>query len=563
MMVHPPLLYSGYTLSAVPFAFGIAALATRRVGAEWLFVVRRFALGGWFLLGIGILLGARWSYSELGWGGYWAWDAVENASLLPWLTATAFIHSSMIQEKRGMLKVWNVSLLLGTGILAVLGTFLVRSGVIDSIHAFGASTLGVPFLLLLGAMVIASVGLVVSRRDLLRSERKLDSVLSREAIFLAQNVVLVGLAFAVFWGTFFPLISEALSGTRHSLGPPWFDEYTVPLALVLVLLTGIGPLIAWRRATPSNLRRSFAIPVGIGVLALLVLATFGATAHLGAWLMFGLAAFVAGCVGQEFWRGTRARRAMTGEAIPLALVSLVRRNRRRYGGYLVHLGMAILFVGIAGSSSFKHVQDAALKPGQSVKTGDYTMTFVKPTATGTAEKISLGAVVRVTKNGKKVTTLTTTRGYYPSRDPSLGQLGRFFDGEATSEVGLQAGLRRDVWTAINPNLAPLQGAIDKGDKLFATALDRARASGNSQQIRALFAARDEAIVGLARRWVNHPWAADFRFIVSPLVTWIWLGGVVVIAGGLLALWPAPATARGRVRARYAARVGRELAERSA
>src|SRR4051794_37905832 len=275
MMPPPPLLYSGYTLSAIPFAFALGALATKRLGAEWLSFVRRFALAGWFFLGIGILLGARWSYSELGWGGYWAWDAVENASLLPWLTGTAFLHSAMIQEKRGMLKIWNVSLVLATGVLAVLGTFLVRSGVLDSIHAFGASTLGAPFLALVGVMLLASVVLVTLRRDGLRSEHRIDSLLSRESVFLLQNLILVGVAFAVFWGTFFPLISEALTGTRHALGPPWFDRYTVPLALVLVLLTGVGPLIAWRRATPSNLRRSFLVPAGVAVVALGVLAALG------------------------------------------------------------------------------------------------------------------------------------------------------------------------------------------------------------------------------------------------------------------------------------------------
>src|SRR3954467_13128503 len=257
MMIHPPMLYSGYTLFTVPFAFAVGALLARRVDAEWIRSTRRFALAAWFFLGIGILLGARWSYSELGWGGYWAWDPVENASLMPWLTGTAFLHSVMIQEKRGMLKVWNVSLVLATGTLAILGTFLVRSGILDSIHAFGASTLGVPFVALIGVMAAGSVALVVSRRDVLRSEHRLDSMLSREAMFLGNNLVLVGLAFVVFWGTFFPLISEAVTGDKQSLGPPWYDKYVVPLALVLVLLSGIGPVIAWRRATLANLRRNF------------------------------------------------------------------------------------------------------------------------------------------------------------------------------------------------------------------------------------------------------------------------------------------------------------------
>src|SRR5436309_836726 len=255
MMFHPPMLYSGYTLLTVPFAFAVGALITGRLSSEWIAVTRRFALGAWLCLGVGILLGARWSYTELGWGGYWAWDPVENASLMPWLTGTAFLHSAMIQEKRGMLKVWNVSLVLATGTLAILGTFLVRSGILDSIHAFGASTLGIPFLILIGLMVGGSVWLVASRRVGLRSEHRLDSLLSREAAFLLNNLVLVGLCFVIFWGTFFPLISEAVTGQKASVGPPWFDRYTVPLALVLVLLSGIGPVIAWRRATPRNVRR--------------------------------------------------------------------------------------------------------------------------------------------------------------------------------------------------------------------------------------------------------------------------------------------------------------------
>ena len=238
MMVHPPMLYSGYTLCIVPFAFAIGALIARRLEAEWLGAVRRFALAAWFFLGIGILLGARWSWSELGWGGYWAWDPVENAALMPWLTGTAFLHSLMVQQRRGMLKAWNVSLVLATGFLAILGTFLVRSGVLESIHAFGASTLGIPFLCFVALLAAGSIGLVVSRRDGLRSEHRLDSLVSREAVFVLNNLVLVALCFVIFWGTFFPLISEAVTGTRASVGPPWFDRYTVPLALVLVLLSG-------------------------------------------------------------------------------------------------------------------------------------------------------------------------------------------------------------------------------------------------------------------------------------------------------------------------------------
>jgi cytochrome c-type biogenesis protein CcmF len=278
MMIHPPMLYSGYTLLTIPFAFAIGALITGRLGSEWIHVVRRFALAAWLFLGIGVLLGARWSYTELGWGGYWAWDPVENAALMPWLCITAFIHSIMIQEKRGMLKVWNASLVLASGTLAILGTFLVRSGVLNSIHAFGASTLGIPFVVLLFVMIAASIGLITWRRGLLRTESRLDSLLSREAVFLFQNLVLVGMVFVVFWITFFPLISEAVTGTKVSVGPPAFRPFIVPLALILVLLSGIGPIIAWRRVTVANLRRSFVIPVLAALTTLVVLLAVGGVA---------------------------------------------------------------------------------------------------------------------------------------------------------------------------------------------------------------------------------------------------------------------------------------------
>src|ERR671911_304422 len=286
MMIHPPMLYSGYTLFAVPFAFAVGALVARRLNADWIRSTRPFTLGAWFFLGVGIVLGARWSYSELGWGGYWAWDPVENASLMPWLTGTAFLHSVMIQEKRGMLKTWNVSLVLATGVLAILGTFLVRSGILESIHAFGASTLGIPFLLLIVAMIAGSIGLVAARSAELRSEHRFDSLLSREVVFLLNNLVLVLLCLVIWWGTFFPLISEALTGRQRSFAAPAFEFFAVPLTLVLVLLSGIGPLIAWRRATAANLRRNFALPAGAAAAVVVALVAAGVTGSLGALLMF-------------------------------------------------------------------------------------------------------------------------------------------------------------------------------------------------------------------------------------------------------------------------------------
>jgi cytochrome c-type biogenesis protein CcmF len=555
MMIHPPMLYSGYTLFAVPFAFAVGALVARRLNAEWIRSTRPFTLAAWVFLGIGIVLGARWSYSELGWGGYWAWDPVENASLMPWLTGTAFLHSVMIQERRGMLKVWNVSLVLATGVLAILGTFLVRSGILESIHAFGASTLGIPFLILIVVMVVGSIALVVSRAADLRSEHRLDSLLSRESVFLLNNLVLVSLCLVIFWGTFFPLISEAITGTQRSFGPPMFDRYTVPLALMLVLLSGIGPVIAWRRATASNLRRNLLKPVLAGLAALVVVGALGAFDEPKALLMFGLAGFVLAAVSQELWRGVRARRAMAGEAVPLALVSLVRRNRRRYGGYLVHAGVAVLFVGVAASSSFQDEREVQLSPGQSTRVGAYEVTYVKPTAdlraapNGRLEKIDLGAQLKVTRDGEPVTTMTTVKSYFPSIAPIFGPISRFFEGEATSEIALKAGWRRDVWMAIAPDIDALRPRIEEGDEVFSGAK-------LTQEQRDAFLG--QALDGLARSYANDPPPATFRLLVSPMVTWIWVGALVAFLGGLIALWPPPGGATRRARSLYAARVGREV-----
>jgi cytochrome c-type biogenesis protein CcmF len=579
MMIHPPMLYSGYTLCTIPLAFGMGALLARRVDAEWIKVVRRFAFAAWFFLGIGILLGARWSYSELGWGGYWGWDAVENASLMPWLTGTAFLHSLMIQEKRGMLKVWNVSLVLATGTLAIMGTFLVRSGVLNSIHAFGGATLGVPFVVLIAVLIAASIYLVVTRREMLRSEHRIDSLVSRESAFLANNVVLVALCFVIFWGTYFPLISEALTGHEASVGPPWFDRYTVPLALILVLLSGIGPVIAWRRATLANARRNFVAPtlVALGTLAVLLLA--GIQEKPFAIAMFCCAGFVVGSIGQEFFRGMRARSAMAGEAAPVALVALVKRNRRRYGGYIVHIGIAVLFVGVAASSSFQHASELGLSPGQSTRVGAYTVRYVRPTASVTPDydspgtqggrelstvirsepgvtlgpdtartgaTLSLGAVLDVSKHGQHVTTLYPSEGFYASEEPTQGSVGHLIGGQPVSHVALNAGVTRDVWTAIAPNIETPQ-------------LKRIVTLGNKTLPYIHPGEGIVAIAAMASAYMQNPPQAQFHFIVSPLVMWIWIGGLIVGGGALIAIWPAPSTVRRRVRARSRARADHGLA----
>src|SRR5215213_1845996 len=348
MMIHPPMLYSGYVAFTVPFAFAIGALVTRRLDAEWIRATRRFALIAWAFLGFGLLLGARWSYTELGWGGYWAWDPVENAALMPWLLGTAFLHSIMVQEKRGMLKAWNASLIVGTFSLALLGTFLVRSGVLQSIHAFGDNTVGPYILGLIGVVLVGSTALIVSRLDDLRSPKRIDSLASRESVFLVNNLLLVGMTAVIFWGTFFPLISELFTGEKASLAAPWFDRYTTPLAILLVLFTGIGPLLAWRRVSWESAKRVFRVPLAVAAVVALGLVVFtDAAEQLWALALFTFAAFAMTGLAQEFWTGATARKQLSGEAGPQALVGLVSRNRRRYGGYIIHIGVVVLLIGVA------------------------------------------------------------------------------------------------------------------------------------------------------------------------------------------------------------------------
>lgn len=450
-----------------------------------------------------------------------------------------------------MLKVWNVSLVLATGTLAIMGTFLVRSGVLNSIHAFGGATLGVPFVVLIGVLIAGSIYLVVSRRELLRSEHRLDSLLSRESAFLANNLVLVALCFVIFWGTYFPLISEALTGTEASVGPPWFDRYTVPLALILVLLSGIGPVIAWRRATLANARRNFFAPVAFALVTLVALLLSGVTQSAFALAMFCCAAFVLGSVGQEFFRGTRARGAIAGEPAPVALIALVRRNRRRYGGYIVHIGIAVLFVGVAASSSFQHAVEDRLSPGGSARVGAYTVRYVRPTASitpkndsaHTGSTLNLGAVLDVSKHGRHVATLRPSEGFYDSGEPAQGTVGHLIGGQAVSHISMSAGLTRDVWTAIAPDISTptLQRIVTIGNKTLAP---------------------EDGLVAigvLAREYLRDPPAAQFHLIVSPLVMWIWIGGLIVFGGGLIAIWPAPSAVRRRVAMRARSRATRGLA----
>jgi cytochrome c-type biogenesis protein CcmF len=550
MMIHPPMLYSGYTLFAIPFAFAVGALIAGHVGSDWIRHTRRYALGAWLLLGIGIVLGSRWSYAELGWGGYWGWDAVENASLMPWIVGTAFIHSVMIQEKRGMLRTWNVSLILLTGILCILGTFIVRSGIISSIHAFGSSTVGWQFLTLLAVMTGGSIALVTWRRGMLRSEHRIDSLLSREAIFLAGNVVLVLLVLVILWGTFFPLVSDLLTGEQRPWASSTWGWWVGPLALALVGLMGLGPLAAWRKTTKAQAWRQVRAPLAVAVLVLAVGVVLGAGGRVDVGLALLLGGFVIGAVGQELVRGTRARRISTGEALPVALPRLVGRNRRRYGGYLVHAGFAVLVLAVAASSAFKDNERVHAQVGDTMEVSGYTLRY--EAAIGDyrlrddrIEKLIIGAKVGVYRDGKRIETIRPTREFYPSMNPADGPVGRYFNGEAATEVALDAGLTRDLWVAMQPD----------GDALVNvyTALDKKLAGS-----KAPFAEGAGLAVNLAKFYGQRPSPVTFQVIVSPLVSWIWIGSLLMALGALLAIWPAPDLQARRVRARQKARVARDL-----
>ena len=352
MAIHPPSLYTGYVSASVPFAFGTAALITGHLDDSWIRSTRRWAIFSWFFLTLGNLFGARWAYEVLGWGGYWAWDPVENAAFMPWLVMTAYLHSVMIQERKDMLKVWNLVLIGMAFGLTLFGTFLTRSGVISSVHSFTASGLGPYFLTFLILVTVLYSGLLISRVKSLRTPAEFESYLSREAAFLFNNLVLVGIAFAVFWGTLFPVLSEAVRGVKITVGPPFFDKVNAPLALVLIFLMGVGPLIAWRRYFLDNLGRTFAAPATFGVVT--GLCAFLAGLHQ--WYVLtalSLAAFVLGTVVAEFRRGVGARRHMVSEPAAKAVVNLIAKNNRHYGGYIIHLGVIFAFVGIVASSFFR------------------------------------------------------------------------------------------------------------------------------------------------------------------------------------------------------------------
>ncbi|MDB4899668.1 MAG: ccmF, partial [Gemmatimonadetes bacterium] len=444
MAIHPPNLYLGYVATAIPFAFAIAALVTRKLDAEWLGIVRRWSLISWFFLTVGITLGMWWAYVELGWSGYWAWDPVENASFLPWLTGTAFLHSIMIQEKRGMLRKWNVVLVVTTFLLAIFGTFLTRSGIVESVHSFAQSPVGTWFATFFFSILAATIYFVATRLKDLQATAELESMVSREAAFLYNNLVLVGIAFSVLWGTLFPILSEWVRGSKITVGPPFFNTVNVPLGLLLLALTGVGPLIAWRKASTSNLRRQFVFPCALGIAAGALLFALGMR-NFHALVAYTLAAFVAGTIIQEFYKGIRARHEMHDESIPAAALRLVARNRRRYGGYIVHAGIVILFSAFAGLA-FKKDYDVQLKSGETKELVDplgHRWRFVSQ-GTSTSETLNrfVTAVgLEVWRDGVNQGILTTEKRQYfdSNKQPQF---------EPSTEVGIRTSAALDLYVVL-------------------------------------------------------------------------------------------------------------------
>jgi cytochrome c-type biogenesis protein CcmF len=493
MTIHPPTLYLGFTAFTIPFAFGMAALLNGRLDSRWIELTRRWTLLSWFFLSVGVIFGMRWAYEELGWGGYWFWDPVENASLLPWLTATAFLHSIQIQEKRGMLKVWNMSLVLLTFLLTIFATFLTRSGLIESVHSFAQELkIAYIFLSFMGSILVASVVLILYRLPSLQSENRIESFLSRESAFLFNNLIFLGAAFAVMWGTLFPLISEGVTGQQVSVGPPFFERVNFPIGLFLLALTGIGPVIAWRRATRRNLQRNFIAPILAGLLVSAVLWALGAR-HPLALTTWGLSTFVLYIIVVEFWKGTRARASIEGEGYLRALYHLVSRNRRRWGGYIVHVGTVVIFMGFAGAAYNVDVRQHMM-PGDVVEVASpfchaYTLPYEGLSVSVGRGQRNLNwqaiALVSVEQDGRALGNLTSEKRQY------------FTSEQLMTEVGIRSTPLEDLYIILSA-VDDLGGALN--------------ADSSAQGV-------------------------DLQVLIKPLVGWIWYGGLVLTVGALIGLWP--------------------------
>ena len=481
MAIHPPSLYIGFVSMTIPYAFGMAALITGHLDDSWLRAVRRWTMVGWLVLSFGLTLGMLWAYEELGWGGFWGWDPVENAAALPWFTATAFLHSVMVQERRGMLRVWNVTLVIVTFFLTIFGTFMTRSGIVQSVHAFGEDrALAMLFTIFMIAILIFSFALVIYRLPLLRARHDLDSWVSREAAFLANNWVLLFSAFFVLFATMFPTLSEAVMHERLTVGPGFFNKWMLPIGLILLLLTGIGPLLAWRKSTLSNLVHQFLWPASAAVATAVALYVLGVRVWSSG-ACFALCAFVVGTIGQEFLRGARVRKETTGADLLTSMIGLVSRSRRRYGGYIVHVGIVLIFLGFAGQG-FKQEEQVLLKVGQQATVGGFTVRHDGLRVTTDAQKQMVTGHVSVTRAGKALGEMAPARWFFNKHEQ-----------EPTTEVAIRRAPGEDLYIVL--------GGYDVATQ-----------------------------------------SATYAITINPLVNWIWFGFAVMAFGTGLALLPETAFA---------------------
>ncbi|MDO8491201.1 MAG: heme lyase CcmF/NrfE family subunit [Dehalococcoidia bacterium] len=474
MLIHPPTLLFGYLGFTIPFAFAIAALITNRLGDEWIVSVRRWTIIAWLSLLVGNVLGAWWAYVELGWGGYWAWDPVENAGLMPWLVATAFLHSVMMQRRRGMLKIWNMALIILAFSLSIFGTFLTRSGVLSSVHTFADTGMGPFFLGLLAVVLVGSFGLLWYRREELRSEAEMESLVSRESTFLLNNLLLVGATFAIFLGTVFPVISEAVRGDKISVGAPFFNQVNGPIFLAVIVLTGICSLIGWRRASKTNLLRNFLWPAVLSIVVSAGLFLIGVRQWLPLAAVF-FCVFVVLTIFYELARGTRARSRMKAENYGKAFFGLIWANKPRYGGYIVHIGVVLIAIGVIGSSFFQVQSEAILKPGESMSLGKYTLTYEGMDNYVTESKSITSTTLSVTNSGEPIGKMVPLKYVTPTSE------------QPTTEVAIRSTPVEDLYVIL---------------------------------------------VG----W-DADGSASFKVLVNPAVAGIWVGGIVLFFGGLIAFWP--------------------------
>lgn len=475
MMLHPPFLLLGYMSWSLPFAFAMAALITGNLDSQWIKAVRPWILAAFTIQGVGLLLGAWWAYHVLGWGGYWGWDPVENVALLPWLVGTAFLHSVMVQRKRGMLKAWNLLLLIIAFVLSLFGTLVVRGGLLASVHNFAGSALGPAFLAFMGLALIAGVWLLVRGIPLMRSGERFESFLSRDVAILLMNLLLIGVAFATFWGTIFPLLTEALNGSRITVGPPYYHKVNGPILLALLAVMGFGPLLTWRGTTRESMKHDFALPLAAAIAWVIAMATLMRITNGWTLLGVGICAFILGTIVLDYFRGVRLRRKNAHEPYHRALTTLVARDRRRYGGYIVHFAIVLIALGAIGSNLHQTAREITLVPGQSARVGAYTLTFQGMKQLVNADSRTDESHIDVSRNGKLVAVMKPRTVRYTN-----------FESQPASKIAIRSTPIEDIY-------------------IFQAAFDNTMAT--------------------------------FTVFINPLVIWVWIGGVVFLFGVLIVAWP--------------------------